>query len=707
MAFTPADKLTNKTFVGLIIAQFLAGFMDQAIHASAMFYAIHQGALTESEAITLMPILFYAPWAIFCTISGYLADRFSKTNALIIWKFAEVVIACVALYGFYLGSVKHDPLGAKLVLSCVFLMGTHAAFFAPAKYGAMPEILQPHILSKGNGILESTTFLAAILGTVTGGFLSKIFHGQEYWIGIVLVVLAIVGSIASMLIAKLPAANPTRLFPVNLFKPLWENLKEIFQSKPLALSALGIAFFVFMVAYMRQCMYMHGETRVPRWDELHTSLVVAAVALGVGIGSPLAGYLSGGKIELGLVPLGCFGMMLASFFAAATIHQEWALIVSLIIIGFFSGFYMVPLYTLFQHRAPKKSKGDLVATSNFINVTGAIAASLLFKLLVSIGQMSQLTPTVPQEDNYLFGTLKKLEYDTNTGRPSLLQVESTSDKTTKVFAQKGFKGVQRTVLDDPETDIFDPGYFETIGSGNAFENQDVIVSRYKLRGQTHYRVRLASQPLRPVYDNDGLPGYLFVGAALMTFGILCLLVRQLPDFFVRTAFWYRSLRRFKIKAVGMQNLPTSGAVLLATNANQLEKGLQLVSATDRYTSLLLPESASKEGGSILRYLAQRSFVGATPEKMIESLKEGHLLAASIDTQILGTSLKEICEKANAKLVPVYCGPLDGEVTATGSQPIRVVFGEALPPETPLADVRGRIKQLGDWIRENDHLSDKH
>ena len=63
MAFQPAESLKNRTFIGLIVAQFLAGFNDQAIHASAMFYAIHQNILTEANAITLMPILFYAPWA--------------------------------------------------------------------------------------------------------------------------------------------------------------------------------------------------------------------------------------------------------------------------------------------------------------------------------------------------------------------------------------------------------------------------------------------------------------------------------------------------------------------------------------------------------------------------------------------------------------------------------------------------------------------
>src|SRR5262249_23639168 len=152
-----------------------------------------------------------------------------------------------------------------------------SAFFVPAKYGAMPEILQPHLLSKGNGILESTSFLAVILGTVTGGILSdeRVFKGQEYYIGAILVGLAAVGALASFLIERMPAANPRRPFPTNLLKPLMDNLRIMMRSRPLALAILGIAFFTFMVAFMRGTIYMHGETRNPRWTELHTSMVVA------------------------------------------------------------------------------------------------------------------------------------------------------------------------------------------------------------------------------------------------------------------------------------------------------------------------------------------------------------------------------------------------------------------------------------------------
>src|SRR6516225_2565369 len=102
-SFRPAKTLRSRTYIGLLIAQFLAAFNDQAIHASAMFFALRKQTLNEATAIALMPILFYAPWALFCTLAGYFADRFSKRNSLVFWKVAEVGITGIALAGFWAG----------------------------------------------------------------------------------------------------------------------------------------------------------------------------------------------------------------------------------------------------------------------------------------------------------------------------------------------------------------------------------------------------------------------------------------------------------------------------------------------------------------------------------------------------------------------------------------------------------------------------
>src|SRR5439155_11096052 len=204
----------------------------------------------------------------------------------------------VATLGFWMGT--HDnPRGPWVVLACVFLMGTHSAFFAPAKSGAMPEILQPQQLSRGNGLLQSLSFLAIILGTVCGGLLSDYFddENQQYYIGVILLGLAVIGAAASFLIQPLPAANKHRPFPQYIYGPLVESLRTVWRSRPLTFAVIGIAFFTFMVSFMRATVYMLGESQNPRWSESWTSIVVGFTSVGIAVGSPLAGVLSGRKVE--------------------------------------------------------------------------------------------------------------------------------------------------------------------------------------------------------------------------------------------------------------------------------------------------------------------------------------------------------------------------------------------------------------------------
>src|SRR5208337_4638418 len=100
--------------------------------------------------------------------------------------------------------------GLRLVLLCVFLMGTHSAIFGPSKYGLLPELLPEKKLSWGNGILELGTFLAIITGISGGALLYSATHGREVWSGVVLIVLAVVGLGLSLGITRVPAADPRR-----------------------------------------------------------------------------------------------------------------------------------------------------------------------------------------------------------------------------------------------------------------------------------------------------------------------------------------------------------------------------------------------------------------------------------------------------------------------------------------------------------------
>ncbi len=115
--------------------------------------------------------------------------------------------------------------------------------------------------------------------------------------------------------------------------------------------------------------------------EFEVAFLIGIVGLGVGIGCALAGYFSGNRLELGLVPIGLTLLILNTALMAVLVPDKMKMVACLIAIGAAAGFYIVPLYTLLQHRSPKDSKGSLVATSNFFNVTGGLIAVIVFFLV--------------------------------------------------------------------------------------------------------------------------------------------------------------------------------------------------------------------------------------------------------------------------------------------------------------------------------------
>lgn len=695
MSFQPSDTLKSRTYIGLILAQFLAAFNDQAIHIVAIFYAtdmlvrfVALPGFDEKAVISIVTACFISPFFLFSPLAGMLADRYSKQPTLIFWKLAEVGMMGLVLVGFVLPHLAGGDLGAArtlavwsavLVVAGVFLMGTHSAFFVPAKYGVMPEILQPSVLSQGNGFLEGTSFTAQIIGTAFGGFMygllkssitdpgentAKVLQpGREWIIGLVLFLLAVVGAAASFLIRRMPAAAPDRPLTWKLWRPLQANVGVLLRSPPLALSVLGIAFFAFMTLFLRQTLLYDGETAKelqearqmvqraagkagimedddPEEDfvpvqqasakqrtELRVALLIALVGLGIGIGSPLAGFLSGSKVELGLVPIGAFLLIFFTAGMAGLTRWPLATVACLILIGIAAGFYIVPLYTLLQHRAPKDSKGNLVATSNFINVAGGLLAVGVFYLLTF--------------------TLEKLW---------------------------GLNLSELAVLNDP-----------------------ALLPRY----------------VQELETQKGLPILLYLTASLMTLGIVLLLWRQLPDFFVRTVFWLRTRGLYRLQVVGQHHLPSQGPCILATNCDRFLDCLNVVAATERFTRFILLENGKPDAPyPLLRWLTrQAGLVTLNPEKAgpadwreardkaTATLGREHMVAITLagtspaqELDLLAADLRE-----KAPIVPVWCGPSQ----PGGGQPVPVVIGHPVPPQASMDEVRQAIHRLRDLSRSED------
>jgi acyl-[acyl-carrier-protein]-phospholipid O-acyltransferase / long-chain-fatty-acid--[acyl-carrier-protein] ligase len=403
MSLTKSETVANRKhgelrgFWPLIITQLQGAFNDNLYRALIVFYMVaaygegwQHGNLTM-QLSALGAILFAVPYLVFPGIAGALADRYSKRTVTIATKLWEVMVMCVGVVAFYMGS-------PVLILLMLYMMFMQSAFFSPAKYGILPEILPEGKLPWGNGYLNMTTFAAIIAGTGVAGplfhFVKK-GHVSIAAASSILVVCSILGAVASFRVTKVPAADPARRLPLNPWSGLGKYFKRFYADRVLWLTMLGGGFFWFAGAVGQQNLYTYGLDTL-KVSETWVGGLFAALMLGIGAGSLAAGYLSKGKIEMGLVPVGLAGMALTGFLLAiplspATFHHVgdigmlglamalylpsvslWVALSLLFSLGFFAGFFEVPLMASLQHRIPADIKGGMIAAFNIVTCLGIL-----------------------------------------------------------------------------------------------------------------------------------------------------------------------------------------------------------------------------------------------------------------------------------------------------------------------------------------------
>src|SRR5215813_8310191 len=216
------DILKDRGFFCFFCTQFLGAFNDNLYKIIVSFVAIDRVADSGSRSLylSLIAFLFVLPSALFSAYAGQIADRYSKRNVLVAVKIFEVLVMSLGLGAFFLERI--EPM-----LAIVFLMGLHATFFSPAKYGILPEMLPDRDLSRSNGLLEMSTFLAIILGTSLGGTLFEASRGHLWLIGVLVVVVAVVGTALSFGIPRVPAAAPAQKIDWNPWGEIWSGIAAL------------------------------------------------------------------------------------------------------------------------------------------------------------------------------------------------------------------------------------------------------------------------------------------------------------------------------------------------------------------------------------------------------------------------------------------------------------------------------------------------
>jgi 1-acyl-sn-glycerol-3-phosphate acyltransferase len=395
--------LGQRRFAPFFWVQFLGAGNDNLFKFAftvMVTYQVQVAWLPGAMAGLVIGALFIAPYLLFSATSGQLADKYEKGTLIRLVKLLEIGIMLLAGFGFWTGNVP-------LLLGCVFLMGLHSTLFGPVKFAYLPQHLGERELTGGNGMVEMGTFVAILLGQVAGGLLIDIPGTGGHYVAGACFVVAVLGWGLARAVPYSPATDPGLAINWNPFSETWRNLKLAHGNVVVFRSLLGISWMWFFgsvflsmfPAFARDVL--HGGPQV-------ASLLLVVFSVGIGIGALLCEMLSRRHVEIGLVPLGAFGMTVFAvdlYFASralppaaqalsamqfVAVAAHWRVMADLLLLSLFAGIYSVPMYALIQLRCQPTHRARIIAANNILNALFMIVSALLTGLLLQLGL------TIPQ-----------------------------------------------------------------------------------------------------------------------------------------------------------------------------------------------------------------------------------------------------------------------------------------------------------------------
>jgi 1-acyl-sn-glycerol-3-phosphate acyltransferase len=396
--------LGQRRFAPFFATQFLGALNDNIFRNGLVILITFQGVLVagmdHTQLANVAAGLFILPFFLFSATAGQLADKFEKSMLIRRVKTLEIVLMVLA--GISLISENYS-----LLLLVLFLMGCQSTMFGPVKYAYLPQQLADDELVGGNALVESGTYIAIILGLIFGGIAvgddiaERLGVSKQAILGACLVLVAVSGYLTSRKVPRTRAVDPDLKINWNAWKETWRIVRFAREERSVFLSILGISWFWFFGSAMTIQIPAY-TLDVLNGNELITTLLLAAFAVGVGIGSLLCERMSGHRIELGLVPFGSLGLSLFAidlYFAQPTAvvtpagsiveflarPGSWHVWIDLVLIGVFGGFYSVPLYALIQKRSKRQHLSRIIAANNIINSLLMVGAAILSMIVLKSG----------------------------------------------------------------------------------------------------------------------------------------------------------------------------------------------------------------------------------------------------------------------------------------------------------------------------------
>jgi 1-acyl-sn-glycerol-3-phosphate acyltransferase len=397
---TQFSLLKKRRFLPFFVTQSLGAYNDNVFKQSLILAILYKLSIEGDRSIwvNLCALLFILPFFLFSALAGQFGEKFAKDALIRLIKLGEIAIMAVGATGFLFGHLW-------MMLLALFAMGTHSALFGPVKYSILPQALHEQELVGGNGLVEMGTFLAILAGTITAGVMMSSAHYAPV-VGTAIVLVAVLGYLASRGIPRAAASTPGMKLDWNIFSQSWATLRlGLGQTPAVSRSIVGNSWFWFVGAiYLTQIPAYAKE-----WlngDETVVTLILTVFSVGIALGSMLCEKLSGRKVEIGLVPFGSFGLSLFGlllwwhsggfpqgavandWLTVLGIGKAWWVLADILGLGVFGGFYIVPLYALIQSRTAENERARVIAANNILNALFMVVSAIVSILLLSVAKLS-------------------------------------------------------------------------------------------------------------------------------------------------------------------------------------------------------------------------------------------------------------------------------------------------------------------------------
>ena len=183
---------------------------------------------------------------------------------------------------------------------------------------------------------------------------------------------------------SLRAADPQRTFSWNWAKELFDEIARMRKDAVLWVAVIANTFFWFLGAILLLTIVLYA-TDILHVDEAHSSYLLAALSLGIGVGSFLAGYASGRKIEMGMILPGLTGIVLMTGALSAP-GLTYSMVMGLLAaLGVCAGFFVVPVNALIQNRPRPDVKGRVIGAANLLSFGGIALQPLVQYAMLRLG----------------------------------------------------------------------------------------------------------------------------------------------------------------------------------------------------------------------------------------------------------------------------------------------------------------------------------